>query len=511
MKRASYIRLWVWDMYSRKTFKRFAALGLRGQLVLMCVGVFGAFFSLFCASVFIYIGKTYQRQFDSALYNYAVDVSHSIDFSSLPPNSLPVSVLADSEMILPFSIGETFLQIVDLKSRVMLKSKSLGENELPHLMLTGEHLSQEKAHFQDTVLPFLSASESQGRYRMVSHLARPHGHEPFVVQAAVPNLLLDHQKDALLTFFSISVPLMLLLSVFFGLEFSARAMAPVSAIIAKANEIEAKHLSEKIPVPNSRDEIQELAITLNGLLRRLERAFRLQEDFIADASHQLKTPLAILKGELDIFRKGEKSLPEVEKFAESAAQEVSYLSKIVEDLLTLARMDAESGSLRLVPLQLDEKLLEVVARFERASQARGIRFVVQLGGNGEDPTSDSFKLNAEPELLRAMLENLLENAVKYSPDGGVIWLTLFENPQWLELRVEDRGPGIAMSNPERLFERFFRAESTQDSISGTGLGLSIVKRIADLHCAKLDVRNRPEGGAAFSVSFPKPSDEIKNI
>lgn len=496
-------------MFLKKTNRWVAKLGLRTQLVLLCVGVFGAFFSLFSAAVFVYIAKTYQRQFDSALYNYVIDVSHSIDLGALSSGSTPVSVLADTEMILPFSIGETLLQVVDIRGKVLLKSKSLGGRDLPFAMESKPKLTQERALFQDIFMPHFERSASEGRYRMVSHLARRANVDSFVVQAAVPNILLDHQKEALMTFFSISVPLMLLLSAFFGLEFSGRAMAPVSAIIAKANEIEAKHLSEEIPVPDSGDEIQDLAITLNGLLRRLEKAFRLQEGFVADASHQLKTPLTILKGELEMFRKGNRSSDEVEKFVQSAAQEIDYLSKIVEDLLTLARMDADAGKVALATVQLDEKLMDSVARFEKASQFRGIRFSVHLEKTGPETSARAFEFLGEPELLRSLIENLLDNAVKYTPDNGLVQVTLCDGGDSLCLLVEDSGPGIPLPIPERLYERFFRAESTQDIVSGSGLGLSIVKRIADLHRATIQVSNRQGSGAVFEVVFPKESSEIK--
>jgi signal transduction histidine kinase len=497
-------------MFLKGTNKLVSRLGLRTQLVLLCVGVFGAFFSLFSAAVFIYIAKTYQKQFDSALYNYVIDVSHSIDFQHLSRTHPPLSVLADSEMILPFSIGETLLQVVDLQGRVLLKSKSLENKTLPFSVASKSQLSQEKAVFQEVRLPFFPGLGTQASYRMVSHLARGGDEEFFVVQAAVPNILLEHQKEALVTFFSVSVPLMLLLSAFFGLEFSGRAMAPVSAIIAKANEIEAKHLSEEIPVPESGDEIRDLAITLNGLLRRLEKAFRLQEGFVADASHQLKTPLAILKGELELFRKGEKTPEKIDSFVRSAAQEIDYLSKMVEDLLTLARMDAESR-IALAPVPLDERLLDCVARFERASKSRGIRFSVQLKNTDPENTARPFELAGESELLRSLIENLLDNAVKYTPLGGVVQVTLSDCREALTLCIEDSGPGLPVPIPERLYERFFRAESTQDVVPGSGLGLSIVKRIADLHGGSIRFSNRTQGGARFEVVFPRKEEEIKTF
>ncbi len=498
-------------MSLKRAFSWIDRLGVRAQLVLLFVSVFGVLFAVFSAAVFLYIAQTHQREFDSALYNYVIDVSHSIDLSELSEKTTPLTALEDTEMILPFSLGETLLQIVDTHGKILLRSKSLGGRALPFTVRDKHRLEQERALYQTVELPTLSPVATGGRYRMVSHLAQRFDVGAFVVQAAVPNVLLDRQQESLLAFFSVSVPMILLIAAGFGLAFSGRAMAPVSAIIARANEIEAKHLSEGIPVPASNDEIRELAVTLNGLLRRLEKAFRTQEGFIADASHQLKTPLAILKGELELFRKGDRSPQSVETFVTSAAQEIDYLSKMVADLLMLASMDAVGGEPSLQVVQMDEKVLEAVSRFERAAEPRGIHFSVNLEVLPPDSVGGSFELKAEPELLRSLIENLLDNALKYSPDGATIQVTLFDRGAHLVLMIEDAGEGIPAGILDKLFERFYRSESNRDEISGSGLGLSIVRRIADLHQGSVVASNRPAGGACFEVVLPRDPDGIKNV
>ncbi len=478
----------------KKLPRRFSHLGIRAQLVWLFVGVFGVFFVLFSAAAFIYISKSQQKEFDSALYNYVIDVSHSIDLSHL--KSSPHAP-QETEMILPFSVGETLLQISDEKGRVLLRSRSLGSRTLPH---------QEQEVFSD--IPLLVAGV-ETRYRSVSHLVRRADVGAFFVQAAVPNILLDRQKEALLTFLSVAVPLLLCLAALFGFWFSRRAMAPVSAIIAKANEIEARHLSEAIPIPESRDEIRDLAVTLNGLLRRLEKAFKSQEEFVSDASHQLKTPLAILKGELRLLQKSERTESDVEAFILSASQEIDYLSKMVEDLLMLAAMDAEAVDDQMGWIALDEKLVESISRFEKLSQSKNVRFSLNL--ESEDPSESPFSLRGEPELLRSLMENLLDNALKYSPVGETVGVSLTATSERLELRVEDRGPGIAEGYLEKLFERFYRSESTRDEISGSGLGLAIVRRIAEWHKGKVTSSNRSGGGACFRVTFPRNPALINNF
>ncbi len=486
-------------------------LGMRTQLVLLFVGVFGILFAVFSATVFVYIAQTHQREFDSALYNYAIDISHSVDLSRLKGKPIPLIAQEETEMILPFALGETLLQIMDSRGRILLRSKNLGDRTLPFSTDEKRRLEQDRAFYQTVSLPPLSSSALAGRYRMVSHLAHHAKAGAIVVQAAAPNLLLDNQQESLLAFFSVSVPLILLIAAGFGLVFSGRAMAPVSAIIAKAKEIEAKHLSQGIPVPPSNDEMQELAVTLNGLLSRLDKAFRTQEGFVADASHQLKTPLAILKGELELFKRGDRSPETIDAFVASADQEIDYLSKMVSDLLMLASLDAATDEPALQPIQIDEKLLESVSRFERAAFRRGIHFSVNLDVLPPDSAGPSFALKAEPELMRSLIENLLDNALKYSPDGDTVLVTLSDRGAQLALVVEDAGDGIPESALQKLFERFYRSESNRDRVSGSGLGLSIVRRIAELHQGTVTASNRPSGGARFEVVLPRDPDRIKNV
>lgn len=469
--------------------KRYQRLGVRSRLVLLFVTIFGTFFSAFSAAVYFYISDIQTREFDAALYNYVIDISHSAAFK---PHQALTEVTNTSEMILPFSLGETRLEILSPDGQTYLQSKNQNGTRLPFSAQKLALLRQKPAVYEDIHLP--------GHFRMVSHLAERPGVGEFIVQAAVPMILLDVQRDALLTFLATVVPLMLLVAALGGLLFSRRALAPVSAIIAKANEIEAKHLSEPLPIPEARDEIHDLAVTLNGLLRRLEKAFRSQEGFIADASHQLRTPLSILNGELELFRKGPRSAEETEAFVVSAAQEIKYLSDMVEDLLILARMDAAGGVLDLKPQRLDERLLEIAARLERSPHSRGVRFSLQL--HAAEELEGPFTLQAEPELLRSLVENLLDNAVKYSPVDGTVLVELNDSGNEITLRVQDSGSGIPASALPRVFERFYRSESHSSQAAGSGLGLSIVQRIAHLHGAKVAASNQPGSGAVFEVHFP---------
>lgn len=480
--------------------RTFASFGLRFQLVTLFVAVFGGLFALFSLGIYLYIVSVYQEEFDSALYNYVVDIGHSFPTESITDAEDLDDLLESSDMILPFSLSDLLIQIRDSKGAVLTRSERLQEVSFPPLTIDLDDLSRRHGYFADIEL---KGSLEGDRYRMVAHAFRREGGSLYLIEAAVPMRMLDVQRDGLFVFFSIAVPFIVALAAIAGMLFSRRAMAPVGSIISKANEIEAKRLSDRIPIPATKDEIRELVITLNRLLDRLERAFVSQEAFISDASHQLKTPLSILKGELQIFQQRTRSPKELGDFLTSAQQEIDSLSRIVEELLLLARVASDGPDRSGQHFRLDERLLDCVARFSTLAEAKGITFSLDLlsesGGDG------SYDFEGDPELIRALIDNLLDNAIKYSPPNSVIAVSLAEGVESYRLVVRDNGAGIPTSALPHIFKRFYRDEAARSQVEGSGLGLAIVEKIARLYGGEVSAANAilPETGAILSVTFAK--------
>ncbi|MCM2324222.1 MAG: HAMP domain-containing histidine kinase, partial [Oligoflexia bacterium] len=289
---------------------------------------------------------------------------------------------------------------------------------------------------------------------------------------------------------------------------SGRALAPVNAIIEKARQLGSANLSERLPVPSVNDELQRLSLTLNELLNRLQLAFESQERFIADASHELKTPLAILRGELDLMRSRERSPEETSQFLATASQELDHLSRLVEDLLTLARMDAGAAVLSLHPTRMDETVLEALARLEPLARARSVSFHFELVPQ-EAASETLFEISADADLLRTLVKNLLENAIKFSPAGAPVNVHLEDCGDCLLFSVRNRGPVIPPDMQAKIFERFVRLGAGKNAaeIPGAGLGLTIARRIAQAHQGTIEVRSpisetEPEG-AVFSVRIKR--------
>jgi len=237
-------------------------------------------------------------------------------------------------------------------------------------------------------------------------------------------------------------------------------------------------------------------LILGPMLRRLERAFDEQERFIADASHQLKTPLSVLKSEIDSLNRAD-HCEKIHEFVNEASVELEYLGNLVEGLLILARTSAGEYSLVKNRVRIDELVLDILPRFDRIARKRGVNFKCNVEESGKP---GDFEVHGDGGLLRSLFETLVDNALKHSPDGAVIDVGLRPAKGGVDVRIKDAGPGIHPEQHKKIFDRFYRAGHGG---RGFGLGLAIAKNIADAHGAAITVVSSPGAGAEFIVRINK--------
>lgn len=290
------------------------------------------------------------------------------------------------------------------------------------------------------------------------------------------------------------VPLIVLLTGALGMFFARVALRPVADMARTMRQITAENLSLRLPPPKTRDEIRELAELFNAMLTRLEDSFLSERRFIQDVSHELKTPLTIMKGELEVALKKARSAGEYEEILQSNLEETEKLSRLVEGLLTLARFDNRDVRLETAPVDLEPLLRDTAARLEGVAARAGVAITVSAEEKGLCAVGD-------PAQLGRLLLNLLDNAVKFSPRGGAVTAAVLLEGGRPAVRVSDSGPGIAAGNLPHIFKRFYRADASRSS-SGFGLGLAIAKSIAEAHGAELRAGNAIGGGAVFTAVFP---------
>ncbi len=304
-------------------------------------------------------------------------------------------------------------------------------------------------------------------------------------------------RARILLVLSIAIPAALLLGSYGGLLLANQALRPVDRITRAAKRIGAGDLSERVALPPVMDEIGRLATTFNHMIARLEAAFERQRQFTADASHEMRTPLAVMRGDIEITLRRERSAEEYQRVLTSSLEEIIRLSRLVEDLLTLARADAGRTQLHCEEISLDQlcrRMIDYIAPL--AAQREQIL-------DYEAPPEDVV-ISGDLQRLKQLLLNLLDNAIKFTDARGTIILALGTEKNEAVMTVRDSGRGIPVEDLPYIFERFFRrSRTTSDkSAAGFGLGLSIVKWIVDSHGGTIEATSEPGKGTTFSVRFP---------
>jgi heavy metal sensor kinase len=350
---------------------------------------------------------------------------------------------------------------------------------------------------------FATLSDGDDDYRVVGRRIQARGGSyTLVVLRSLHDQedLLEQVRHALL----IAVPLALLLASIGGYFLARKSLAPVVRMSGSAALIGAANLHERLPVANEHDELGELALVINSLLARLDASFEQQRRFMADASHELRTPIAIMRSEAEVaLAEPETSNEELRESIAIFKDETKRLTAIVEDLFMLARADA--GQYKLIPKEfyLDE-LAGEVTRAVRTLVAEK-RLTWQLDAAEEMP------FRGDENLLRRLLLNVVDNAIKYTPEGGGVTVSCKREGNRYVIEVSDTGKGIMVEAQPHIFDRFYRADTARSRAEdegaltgGAGLGLSIARWIAEAHDGTLELLNTSAAGSVFRLVLPAP-------
>lgn len=298
--------------------------------------------------------------------------------------------------------------------------------------------------------------------------------------------------------FAIVIPLTLALASVGGYFLARRSLSPVVAMSRQAEQIGTANLRQRLSIKNKDDELGQLAASFNQMLERVDLSFERQQRFMADASHELRTPVAILFGEADVaLSKQARSEADYRETLNILRTEARRLKHIVDGLFTLTRADAGQYPLVLTDFYLDELVNECARNLRTVAAAKGI--ALNCNADVELP------IRADEGLLRRMIMNVLDNAIKYTPSGGEVVVSCWNNHSDYRITVRDTGCGIPAELHGRIFERFFRVDKARshDGESGAGLGLSISAWIAEAHGGKIELSHSGEGGSLFTMMLPQ--------
>jgi two-component system OmpR family sensor kinase len=374
------------------------------------------------------------------------------------------------------------IQLVDSERNVVLKSQNLGDQALP----TDIKLIDNAFNGTSTID---TVSSDTGSSLRVLVLRVPIGEEIFVLEIGQSLASIDPNLATM------GLTLVLVVLVFLALSFVSaailigRALSPVKKVTATAQGIaSSSDLSRRVNYRGPKDEIGALAATFDRMIEQLDRLLQSQRGFVADASHELRGPLTVIRGNLDLLRRN-LSEEDRQESIRALEAEAARMARVVNDLLVLA--EVESGPLEQQQMvSLKDMILDAQ---DRALLLAGDRHIVI-------ERQDDLWVKGDAHKLEQLVGNLVGNAIKYTPEGGAITLSLFQDGEWARLDVADTGIGISPEHLPHVFDRFYRVDRARSRAGGgTGLGLAIVKGIAQQHGGKVTVTSEPGKGSTFTV------------
>lgn len=456
---------------------------VRVRLTLWYVLFFGLLLAAFSVFVYTLLSRTLYARFDQSLLNVAHAVSGEF-CTELAENEAPVSSAAQA--VVELRLPNVRVAIFDREQ--LLASNAARDEQI--------NLSTEMANVSLDSVPSFHTVSAHGREgaRMAA-LPTHFGDRDYIVAVAEPLHDLNEQLESIARIFYLGFPASLLVAGVGGFLLAKKSLAPVVAMSNQAERISARNLNERLIVSNQNDELGNLARVFNDLLSRLDRSFEGMRKFMADASHELRTPLSIIRGEADVALSDERDPAEYRDALSIIHDEAKRLSRIVDDMLALARSDAGLQFLQVEEFYLNDVIEECCKAARVLASGKGISLTAS-------PMMD-VAFRGDEGLVRRMILNLLDNAIKFTPAGGAVTVALVCESAKVKIVVCDTGVGIPSESVPHVFERFYRANKARSRAEGgSGLGLSIAKWAAEAHKGTIELQSVPGHGSTFTVSLP---------
>lgn len=460
---------------------------LRMRLTLWYVGALSGVLILFSTGVYFFVERTLLERMDANLR-----VTLQMTGSALARDmnqSMPLTEALED----PRFPGQ-IVALVDTDGRVLARKpiRSALAFRLPTLPFRASTSPQ----FYE--LPE-SNSESDDSCRGIYQLVTPiiMGSPSSIIVVTASTEALSDQLDSLQNVMAIAIVFSLLLTGSGGWFLARRSLSPLAAMASATERITANNLGERLPV-GANDELGRLATRFNELLSRLSASFSQQRQFMADASHELRTPLSVVRTAAQVtLQKSERSNSEYREALAVIEQQASRLSRVVEDMFALTRADMNQLPLEISELYLDEIIADTTRAAGILAQRKGVHL------KSKDLQEAPYR--GDDRLLRQMISNLLDNAIKFTPEGGTVEVQFKRAGASYEITVVDTGCGIPDELQSRVFDRFFRADRARagtNGSSGAGLGLAISRSIAELHEGRLTLQSSGPAGSTCCIFLP---------
>ena len=448
-------------------------------------GVLSLILIIFASGIFIYFKNSLQDSIDGKIRSIGEVLSSSMT------EAHGTSVFGNFERYLENVLGRKpkgkFIQIMDSSGRIGAKMSDIEGEALPTSFNALERAMRGEIVYE-------TIERTKPRLRMVTIPIMDNKKVTSVVQVGTSLEDFDETMRKLLLIMIISIPTSIIVTIVVGYFMAKKALKPVDQIRRAAVKISSSNLDEKIDVAGRRDELGRLAETFNAMIGRLKDAFQRINQFSIDVSHELKTPLTILKGETEVALRKEREKDDYQKLLLSNLEEIDRMSCIIDDLLLLSKADAKEIKLNIEEVALRDLVMDVCMDMQIVADKKDVELQVNA--------LEDVRLKGDELKLRRMLLNVVENGIKYSHVGGKVSVSSYVDDGYVRIDVKDDGIGISEEDIKYVFDRFYRADRSRKRISGSGLGLSISRWIAGAHKGSIEVESQAAQGSVFTIKLP---------
>ena len=321
-----------------------------------------------------------------------------------------------------------------------------------------------------------------------------HGEKNVIIEVVTTKEILTSTLENILYILSFILPIILIFAIIAGNFLIYKSFSPIENILFELKQINANDLSARLKTTKNEDEINQLINEVNNLLSRLESSFERISQFSSDASHELKTPLTIIRGEIEVTLRKERTNDEYKSALNNSLNELSLIEQTVNDLLFLAKNEKDLMVDKQEEFYFDELIdesINEIKSFAKLHQVE-INFILE----------DSIEFKGFPNLLKIALKNALKNAIQFSHENSQVIVKSYKNADSFNISIQDFGIGIPLNEQEKIFEKFYRTDKSRNKNSGgTGLGMSIVKKIIDIHKGSIKIKSAENKGTTVTISF----------
>ncbi|HEX7737046.1 MAG TPA: ATP-binding protein [Ktedonobacteraceae bacterium] len=478
--------------------------GVRVQLTFWYTAIFGLLLLLAGVLVYINLEQSLAGSPDASLRLRTQQLADGVSLEQGkitihdPINNLPGFDPSDNRLTSQADVNfDNLVRLLDIHGQVVYQTPAFQKIRVPAQSVTQP---LQGTPWQGTV----RVGDDQ-EVRVYSRTIADDGKVFAIIQAGASLNQVESALKQVTTELLIAAFFVLLVGALGSYWLVGRAFLPIRRLIEVARTIKAGDLRQRVPVPRSSDEVQALALTFNEMLASLEQTLDRQRRFVSDASHELRTPVAVIRSKTDLALQQPGELDEYLTVLRQVNGESERLGHLIGDLLVLARADEGKMPFEMETVPLHLLVEAVAANAEALAIERGVSLRVEPGS--------PVDVHGDEARLIQVIMNLLDNAIRYTPCGGSVVVSIAGTEEWATLTVRDSGIGISSAHLPRIFDRFYRADSarTHNSGNNNGLGLAIVAWVVRAHHGTIDVESQPGHGSTFTITLPRSQENLASV